>query len=299
MATVPTARGPVGALAEDGSVWIGDHRDVAVFRIDPRTAHATRIDADPDHMADRGGPLVPGIGGPWYGPFTAEDGVRHWTHIDARTNAPSTPAGLQQGLARIGLSGATGIAETSDGVWGAASNLGRIDVVELDRMTARAAAHGGRRTGHARPGARLLVAAFGALWDTADGETVLVKIDPNRGTVLGSVALPVAPVWITVGPKALYVAGADASVARVDPTSGCVTAVQFLGGAATDPITGDGDFINTAAGATALYAAFDRGPTRCSTPRPSRSGPPSGSTARTTGETWPPPGHGLVPDVRE
>ena len=103
VATVPTAGGPVGALAEDGSVWIGDHRDVAVFRIDPGTAHATRIDADPDHMADRGGQLVPGIGGPWYGPFTAEDGVRHWTHIDATTNAPSTPPGLQQGLARIGL----------------------------------------------------------------------------------------------------------------------------------------------------------------------------------------------------
>ena len=244
---------------------------------------------------------MPGIGGPWYGPFTAEDGVRHWTHIDATTNAPSTPPGLQQGLARIGLSGATGIAETSDGVWGAASNLGRIDVVELDRHDG----HELRRmavAGPATPGQapRLLVAAFGALWDTADGETVLVKIDPNRGTVLGSVALPVAPVWITVGPKALYVAGADASVARVDPTSGCVTAVQFLGGAATDPITGDGDFINTAASATALYAAFDRGalavldPTTLAVRSSFRIDSQDYQGRRGRHRR-----HGLVPDVRE
>ena len=147
---------------------------------------------------------------------------------------------------------------------------------------------------------RLLVAAFGALWDTADGETVLVKIDPNRGTVLGSVALPVAPVWITVGPKALYVAGADASVARVDPTSGCVTAVQFLGGAATDPITGDGDFINTAAGATALYAAFNEGRPRGPRPHDPR-GPVllPGRQPGLPGKRGRHRRHGLVPDVRE
>jgi hypothetical protein len=44
------------------------------------------------------------------------------------------------------------------------------------------------------------------------------------------------------------------SVAR-----GASTAVQFLGGAATDPATGGGDLIASAPGSDAVYVADDRG----------------------------------------
>jgi hypothetical protein len=238
---------------------VADHTAVAVYRIDPQTAKAIRIDPDPDHLTDHGGPLVPGIGGPWYGPFRANSDVRQWTHIDAATNKASTPAPLQRALAQLGPNGASWIAETAAGVWGAASDIGAIDVVEFDRHDG----HELRRVtlpGPATPagGPRLLVAAFGSVWVLADGGTVMVQIDPSKGSIVGAVALTAPSVGIAVGDHALYLSGSDASIARVDPATDCVTAVQFLGGAATDPAT-NGDLIASTQGTAAVYVAYDRG----------------------------------------
>jgi streptogramin lyase len=69
----------------------------------------------------------------------------------------------------------------------------------------------------------------------------------------------VNPVGIVAGDHALYLASADASVVRVDPTTDCVSAIQFLGGAATDPATGDGDLIAVASGTNSIFVAYDRG----------------------------------------
>jgi streptogramin lyase len=258
--TIPATGSPVSAVAEDGSVWVADHREAVVYRIDPATAVATRIPAEPHLYFDHGGPLVSGLGGPWFGPFLTGSDVRGWVHVDAATNAASAPDGLRQALESIGPSGATGVAETTDGLWAAASDVGAIDVVELDRRDG----HELRRVaiaGPASPGRapRYLLSAFGSLWETADGDQVIERIDPSNATLVGAVALPVTPVGIVAGDHALYVATADASVVRVDPTTDCVTAVQFLGGLATDPATGDGDLIGVAAATDAVYAAYDRG----------------------------------------
>lgn len=258
--TIPAIGGPVSALVEDGSVWVADHREATVYRIDPATAVATRIPAEPHLYFDHGGPLVPGLGGPWFGPFLTGSNVRGWVHIDAATNTASTPTGLRQALESLGAGGATGVAETADGLWAAASNVGSVDVAEFDR----ADGHELRRVtipGDASPGRapRILLSAFGSLWETADGDRVIEQIDPSSGTLIGAVALPVNPVGIVAGDHALYLAAADASVVRVDPTTDCVTAVQFLGGAATDPVTGDGDLIAVAAGTDSVFAAYDRG----------------------------------------
>ena len=260
MSTIAASGEPVAATAEDGSAWVATHGAVSVYRIDPTTATAVHIDPDPGHLADAGGPLVPGIGGPWYGPLLANSNVRHWVHIDAATNTASTPASLQEALSKLGDHGATGLAETTGGLWGAASDVGAVNVVEFDRKDG----HELRRVsipGSATPGRapRLMVSAFGSLWETADGEQVMEQIDPASGTLVGAVALTVAPVGIAVGDNALYVSGSDASVARIDPKTDCVTAVQFLGGAATDPATGGGDLIASTFSAGAVYAAYDRG----------------------------------------
>jgi hypothetical protein len=258
--TVPAVGGPVSALVEDGSVWVADHREATVYRIDPATAVATRIAAEPALYFDHGGPLVPGLGGPWFGPFLTGSDVRGWVHIDAATNAASTPTGLRQALESLGAGGASSVAESADGLWAAASDVGTVDVAEFDR----ADGHELRRvtiSGDASPGRapRILLLAFGSLWETADGSQTIEQIDPVSGTVIGAVALPVAPVGMVAGDHAIYVATADASVARVDPTTDCVTAVQFLGGAATDPATGDGDLIAVAPGTDSVFVAYDRG----------------------------------------
>jgi len=260
LATIPASGDPVTAVVVDGSVWVADHADPAVYRINPTTAVATRIDVNPDHKLDTGGPIMPGLGGPWYGPFLTGTNVRAWTHIDSATSAASTPASLQLALSKLGANGATGVADTADGVWGAAADAGAIDVAEFDRHDG----HELRRLAIAGPAEpsrapRFLVSAFGSLWESGAGDPVLERIDPLTGTLVGAVALPVTPVGMAAGDKALYVSAADASVARVDPTTNCVTALRFLGGAATDPATGGGDLIAAAAGSSAVYVAYDRG----------------------------------------
>jgi streptogramin lyase len=260
LGTIPTADDVVTAVMVDGSVWVGSHGHPAVYRIDPATIVATRIDVDLDHRFDTGGPIVPGLGGPWYGPLLTGTNVRAWTHVDSATSTASTPATLQLALSKLGANGATGLAETTDGVWGAASDVGAIDVAEFDRHDG----HELRRIAIAGPaepgrGPRFLVSAFGSLWETGNGDKVLERIDPSTGTLIGAIALPVTPVGMVVGDKALYLSTADASVTRVDPTTDCVTALRFLGGAATDPATGGGDLIAAASGADAVYVAYDRG----------------------------------------
>ncbi|HEX7473903.1 MAG TPA: hypothetical protein VF323_12535 [Candidatus Limnocylindrales bacterium] len=259
-ATIPATGSPVTAAAEDGSVWVGDHTSALVYRIDPATNAVKQIDPDPDHRFDHGGPLLPGLGGPWYGPFLSGTDTRAWVHIDAATNAASTPTDLQDALAKLGSNGATGITETADGVWGAAADAGSIDIVEFDRQDGhelrRVTIAGPAEPSHAP---RILVSAFESIWETVDGDQVIERIDPSTGTVTAAVALPVSPVGMVAGADALYLATADASVIRVDPATDCVTALRFLGGAATDPATGGGDLIAVAAGTTSVLAAYDRG----------------------------------------
>jgi streptogramin lyase len=259
VSTTPAAGEPVSAVVQDGSVWVGDHGDPTVYRINPTTAVATRIDVDPKHRFDHGGPLAAGLGGPWYGPFLAGTDVRGWVHVDAATSTPNTPATLQVALSKLGIRGATSVAETTDGVWGAASDVGSITVAEFDRQDG----HELRRVAVPMSAAvaqapRLLLSAFSSLWETADGDSLLERIDPSTGTLVGAVALPVSAVGMVAGDKAIYVATADASILRVDPATDCVTALRFLGGAATDPANG-GDLIAATFAPGAVYAAYDRG----------------------------------------
>ncbi|MEA2632166.1 MAG: hypothetical protein QOE66_2385, partial [Chloroflexota bacterium] len=259
VSTIPAAGEPVTAVAQDGSVWVGDHGDPTVYRINPTTAVATRIDVNPNHRFDHGGPLAPGLGGPWYGPFLAGTNVRGWVHIDAATGTPNTPPSLQVALSKLGTGGATGVAETTDGVWGAASDVGSITVAEFDRRDGHEVRRVAVPLGEAIAQVpRLLLSAFGSLWETADGDSLLERIDPSTGRLVGAVVLPVSAVGMVAGDRAIYVATADASILRVDPASDCVTALRFLGGAATDPVTGD-DLIAAAVGPDAVYAAYDRG----------------------------------------
>ena len=117
MSTITVSGDSVAATAEDGSAWVAAHHAVLVYRIDPATATAITTSPDPDHQTDGGGPLLPGLAGRGTGHSSAANTI-HWVHIDAATNKPSTPADLQKALASLGAQGATGLAETADGVGG-------------------------------------------------------------------------------------------------------------------------------------------------------------------------------------
>jgi len=89
-----------------------------------------------------------------------------------------------------------------------------------------------------------------ALFDV--GDLTVEQADPGTGVIANAVAVPATPVGIAAGDKALYVAGSNASVARVDPTTGCVTAWMIVGGLGTDPIA-------VAATSMAVYVGYDSG----------------------------------------
>ena len=245
-ATIRAPGSPAFALVEDGSVWMSAHRGTVVDRIDPAkgTIVAT-VELDPSHQHDRSGPLNPGTGGPWAFSFAVDGGLGSFIHIDAATNA-TRPDPL---AAKLSILGGGPFALTTDGLWATTTDAAGIALVKLDQSTAAEM----RRTVIASPAHQgFLLAAFGSIWFAGDSDLTVEQADPGTGVIANAVAVPATPVGIAAGDKALYVAGSNASVARVDPTTGCVTASMVLGGLGTDPIAVE-------ATSMAVYVGYDSG----------------------------------------
>jgi len=255
--TIPAPGGPAVALVEDGSVWIADHRSPTLFRLDPQTGGiSATVSLDPTGRFDHTALLVAGVGGPWALPFAIDTHESALVHIDAATNGLLTSPQLQRALQTLGLNGADMVADTASGLWAAASDIDGTIVAELDRSDGhilRTARVAGPAPVH------VLLPAFGSLWLGGWGNPIVDRLDPTTGRLTAAVTLPSWPVSLAAGAEALYVAQADGSVARVDPARECVTAVAFLGGAATDPTVGGQDAISIAVGSAAFYVGYDRG----------------------------------------
>jgi streptogramin lyase len=245
-ATIKAPGSPAFALVEDGSVWVSAHRGTIVDRIDPaKGTIVAMVELDPSHQHDSSGPLNPGIGGPWAYSFAVDGGPGSFIHIDAATNA-TRPDPL---AAKLSILGGGPFAVTTDGLWATTTDAAGIALVKLDQSTGAEM----RRTVIASPARRgFLLAAFGSIWFTGDTDLTVEQADPGTGVITNAVAVPATPVGIAASEKALYVAGSNASVARLDPTTGCVTASIVLGGLGTDPIA-------VAATSTAVYVGYDSG----------------------------------------
>jgi streptogramin lyase len=245
-ATIKAPGSPAFPLVEDGSVWVSAHRGTVVDRVDPaKGTIVAMVELDPSHQHDRSGPLNPGAGGPWAFSFALDGGLGSFIHIDAATNA-TRPDPL---AAKLSTLGGGPFAITPDGLWATTTDAAGIALVKLDQSTG-AETH---RTVIASPSHHgFLLAAFGSIWFAGDSDLTVEQADPGTGVISNAVAVPATPVGIAASDKALYVAGSNASVARVDPTTGCVTAWMVLGGLGTDPIA-------VAATSTAVYVGYDSG----------------------------------------
>ena len=216
----PIQGSPAYAVAEDGAIWIADHRDPQVDRLDPASGRivASSRDDEQQEPFDHNMMLVPGVGGPWAWPFVIDSGRSVITHMSAATNTASVSAAVQMGVDAIGILGADTVADTASGLWGVGHGLGTADLHEIDRenghviLATRIASTAADHT---------LVYAFGSLWLGGSGENVLYRIDPASGRLVSATTLPSWPVDLAGGSNVLYVAGADNSVARVDEATGC------------------------------------------------------------------------------
>jgi len=245
-ATIKAPGSPAFALFEDGSVWVSAHRGTVVDRIDPANGKiVATVELDPSHQHDSSGPLNPGAGGPWAFTFAVDGGLGSFIHMDAATNA-TRPDPL---AAKLSILGGGPFALTTDGLWATTTDAAGMALVKLDESTGAEM----RRTVIASPAHQgFLLAAFGSIWFGGDSDLTVEQVDPGTGVISNAVAVPATPVGIAASDKALYVAGSNASVARVDPTTGCVTAWMVLGGVGTDPIA-------VAATSTAVYVGYDSG----------------------------------------
>lgn len=246
---------PAYAIVQDGAIWIADHRDPQVDRLDPTSGRiVASVEMTSGGPFDHNAMLVPGVGGPWAWPFVIDNGRSVITHVNASTNTASTSAAIQIAVNTIGISGADAVADTTGGLWAVGEGLVAADLREIDRGDGHvivATRIAGTASNH------LLVFASGSLWLGNSGENVLYRIDPRSGRLVSATTLPAWPVDVAMGPNVLYVAGADNSVARVDAATGCVTAQTFVGGS-TDSAD-DEDWVRVAADGKAVYVAYDRG----------------------------------------
>jgi streptogramin lyase len=245
-ATIKAQGSPAFALVEDGSVWVSAHRGTVVDRIDPaKGTIVAAVEIDPSHQHDSSGPLNPGAAGPWAFSYAADGGLGSFIHIDATKNT-TRPDPL---AAKLSLLGGGPFALTTDGLWATTTDTAGIALVKLDQSTGAEM----RRTVIASPAHRgFLLAAFGSIWFAGDSDLTVEQADPGTGVITNAVPVPATPVGFAANDKALYVAGSNASIARVDPMTGCATAFMVLGGVGTDPI-------GVAATSTAVYVGYDSG----------------------------------------
>jgi len=246
--------GPAIAVAQESSVWVATHRDTLVYRLDPASgASVATVQTDPAKMFDHLGALYPGIGGLWAIPFAIDSGTSAVVRFDATTNAVTASSAT----ARLTDLGVDAIADTPMGVWGATRSQAPVILVKLDRTAGTELSHveiPSLATNHA------LLVAFGKLWFAGIGDNSVERLDIGTGAIEATAAIPgPGVVGLAASDRALYVISDDATVARLDPASACVTAWRRVGGRTGDAIVGIGDSITVAATSKALFVGFDRG----------------------------------------
>ncbi len=139
----------------------------------------------------------------------------------------------------------TGIAATEEGVW-VTEGSGRVTKID-PRYDRRASARPLRASvgffgGTARPA----LAAFGSIWIVSpDG--VVLRVDPESGRVVESVAVGNVPSAIAAGAGSLWVANSeDGTVTRIDPATLVTTTIPVGNGPAAVAVNAAGVWVANA-----------------------------------------------------
>jgi YVTN family beta-propeller protein len=199
--------GPVGVVAADGYVWVGDHDGTpvtSVAKVDPQTMKIIDVIAVGDDS--QAGPqwVVGGAGSIWTDVANLNAVVR----IDPRTDRVQATISIPQGC------GAEMVA-TDDAVWvangggdGCATAVYRIDprtntvaqTIPMDGDTG------------------MLALGPGGLWFGSSPAT-LGRIDPAAGAVTGRMEIPGAPFGAAVAGGSVWISDRDnEAVYKIDPS---------------------------------------------------------------------------------
>jgi YVTN family beta-propeller protein len=209
---------PAAVAAGAGTVWVGSHLDGALWRIEPRSAGVTRINAsgNPKDLAYHEGRIYVAAEAPPQGSVVAYDAA----------------SGTRQDGVDLWVCSIT--AGAREGVWGSGCPVS-VEQIGGDPRELRIVRS--LRLPFRRPLTQLTTGAQrwcgcdmasgdGSVWVAGDATDPRVwRIDARRGRVVDTIELPF-PIGrgIAAGDGALWVAGpADDIVARVDARTGRLT----------------------------------------------------------------------------
>ncbi len=203
-----------GPLAPDwqvpgyGSIWVANHAERSIQRIDPRTNRViAAIDID-----DPCNGLAAGFGSVW-APGCANEVV---TRIDARTNRAI--AQIHAHIYSEGVSEGEGlIAAGAGGVWVVTADkvLSRIDPAS-NKIVAEVSIPEGSTSA---------VVGFGSVWVTGYDTGTVARVDPTRNKTDATIAVGPEPRFLAAGEGSIWVLNqGDGTVSRIDPATAKVVA---------------------------------------------------------------------------
>jgi len=199
---------PIGLALVNGTLWVANHRDGSVTRIEPQTGAIetiTRIGA-------------PGLGGPgWLA--AGASGVWVTFGVTAEVAQLSAASGALLRTVSVEPYGSCGqVAVDAEAVWVASSFCpGRRGVTRVDPTSGQVVAH--IPMGFAPPFG--VVSAYGSLWLTTgrlvrEEPRALVRVDPATNRIVGYLQLPPSSAFIKAAGGSLWVHAAG-SVLRIQP----------------------------------------------------------------------------------
>ena len=204
---IPVGNQPIGIATAPGAVWVANHVDESVARIDTRTNRVSatvRLDAGaPERLAVAFGSL-------WVGIAYRQTVVR--LALDTKRVLTSVP--LPENGDSCGP-----LASDDRAIW-IASRCLRPAVTRIDPRASAVVSTAERRSDSI---ARAVAVGLGAVWMTTTGRdgAFLARIDSERSTVAGTLRVAPPPAaddaQMTAGGGAIWIALRD-RIVKVEPT---------------------------------------------------------------------------------
>jgi streptogramin lyase len=190
-----------------GSIWVTEHANDVLLRIDPtltRVVKRTRVPGTPFGIAL-------GFGSAWVPEFQGYEVAR----VSAKTNKIT---------ARFPATGPTAVTIGAGSVWVLAHRAD--EVLRIDPKANRVIARVPLKL-HATPGgAERMAYGEGALWVSDDGGSGLVRVDPQTNRQVAEILMPKSVTGafsVAVGGGSVWVGGDNGYLVRIDPKRNAVT----------------------------------------------------------------------------
>ena len=200
--TIETGAYPEAVAVDSDAVWVANHEDSTVARIDPVTNKVTATIETP------AGPVGVAVGfnAVWVTNLADDTLAR----VDPATN--TITATIDTG------SDPVGVAVDADTVW--VVEAGDNTVSRIDPATNSITA-----TIDIGASPQAVAVGSGAVWVTSFDDGTVARVDPVTNAVTATIATGRNPVGVAVGGDAVWVANSeDSTVTRIDPATNNVTA---------------------------------------------------------------------------